>query len=60
MGGRRRQASLSEFKASLLFKVSSEAVRAVTQRDPVLKIQPTNQSASKQTNINKANKLLKN
>ena len=33
-----RQADLCEFEASLVYKASSRTARAVTQRNPVLKI----------------------
>ena len=36
--GRQRQADLYKFKASLVYKVSSRKTRAVTQRNPVSKI----------------------
>jgi hypothetical protein len=45
VGGRGRQ--ISEFKASLVYKVSSRTVRAI-QRNPVLKKQ-TNKQTNKQT-----------
>ena len=35
--GKERQADLSEFKASLVYKVSSRTARTVTQRNPVSK-----------------------
>jgi hypothetical protein len=34
---RQSQVDLCEFKASLVYKASSKTVRAVTQRNPVLK-----------------------
>ena len=34
---RQRQADLSEFQASLVYKASSRTDRTVTQRNPVLK-----------------------
>ena len=34
---RKRQVDLSEFEASLVYKVSSRTARAATQRNPVLK-----------------------
>jgi hypothetical protein len=46
LGGRGRQ--ISEFEASLVYKVSSRTARAI-QRNPVLKNKQTN----KQTNKNK-------
>ena len=33
--GRQKQVDLSEFKASLVYKVSSRLARTVTQRNPV-------------------------
>ena len=33
--GRQRQADLSDFQASLVYKVSSKTARTVTQRNPV-------------------------
>jgi hypothetical protein len=56
LGGRGRQ--ISEFEASLIYKVSSRTARA-TQRNPVSKNQnkPTNQT-NKQTKQNNS-KLLK-
>jgi hypothetical protein len=53
LGGRGRQ--ISEFEASLVYKVSSRTVRA-TQRNPVSK--KTNQP-TKQTNKKKKNKKRK-
>ena len=41
--GRQRQADLCEFEASLVYKVSFRIVRAVTQRNPVLKNQKQQQ-----------------
>ena len=35
--GRQRQVDFSEFKVSLVYKVSSRTARAVTQRNPVSK-----------------------
>ena len=35
--GRQRQVDLSEFEASLVYRVSSRRARAVTQRNPVSK-----------------------
>jgi hypothetical protein len=46
LGGRGRQ--ISEFEASLVYKVSSRTARA-TQRNPVLKT-PKNETKQKQTN----------
>ena len=37
--GRQRQAELSEFKASLVYKASSRTIRTVTQRNSVSKQQ---------------------
>ena len=37
--GRQRQVDLYEFKASLVYKVRTRSARAVTQRNPDLKIQ---------------------
>ena len=44
--GRQRQVDFSEFKASLVYRVSSRTVRTVTQRNPVSTPHkdPTNQS----------------
>jgi hypothetical protein len=51
LGGRGRQ--ISEFEASLVYKVSSRTARA-TQRNPVLKNKnKTKQKTNKQTNKNK-------
>jgi hypothetical protein len=47
LGGRGRQ--ISEFKASLVYRVSSRTARA-TQRNPVLKKQTNKQNTQKQTN----------
>jgi hypothetical protein len=49
--GRQRQTDwISEFKASLVYRVSSRTARA-TQRNPVSKIQnKTKQNKTKQTN----------
>jgi hypothetical protein len=47
LGGRGRQ--ISEFKASLVYRVSSRAARA-TQRNPVSKNIQTNKQTNKQTN----------
>ena len=46
-----RQVNLCVFKASLVYKVSSRTIRAITQRNPVLKI--TNKQTNKQTNKHK-------
>ena len=46
MGGRGRR--ISEFKASLVYKVSSRTARA-TQRNPVSKNQKTNKQTNKET-----------
>ena len=35
---RQRQVDLCEFEASLVYRASSRTVRAVTQRNPVLKL----------------------
>ena len=54
--GRQRQLDLCEFKASLVYRVSSRIVRAVTQRNPVLRNQTIPNPKTK-TNTNKqANK----
>jgi hypothetical protein len=45
LGGRGRQ--ISEFEASLVYKVSSRTARAI-QRNPVLKKQKTKQNKTKQ------------
>ena len=37
--GRKRQADLCEYKASLVCRAGSRTARAVTQRNPVLKSQ---------------------
>jgi Sec-independent protein translocase protein TatA len=47
--GRQRQAWISEFKASLIYRVSSRTARA-TQRNPVSKNQNQNQNQTKQNN----------
>ena len=50
--GRQRQViSVCEFKASLVYKVSSRTARTVTQRNPVLKNKQTKykQTKNKQT-----------
>jgi hypothetical protein len=44
LGGRGRR--ISEFKASLVYRVSSRIDKA-TQRNPVLKNQPTNKQTNK-------------
>jgi hypothetical protein len=46
MGGRGRR--ISEFEASLVYKVSSRTARAI-QRNPVSKNQKTNKQTNKQT-----------
>jgi hypothetical protein len=53
LGGRGRQ--ISEFKARLIYSVSSKTARA-TQRNPVLKRQPTNQPSTYPNNNNNNNK----
>jgi hypothetical protein len=57
LGGRGRQ--ISEFKASLVYKVSSRTARAI-QRNPVSKNQnlnkQTNKQKTKQNNKNKTKK----
>jgi hypothetical protein len=54
--GRQRQLDLCEFKASLVYRVSSRIVRAVTQRNLVLRNQTIPNPKTK-TNTNKqANK----
>ena len=49
--GRQRQVDLCEFKASLVYRLSSRTTR-VTQKNPVLK----NKNPNKQTNKQKTNK----
>ena len=41
--GRQRQVDHCEFEASLIYKLSSRTVRAVTQRNPILKKQKEKQ-----------------
>jgi hypothetical protein len=48
--GRQRQ-RISEFKASLVYRVSPRTAKA-TQRNPILKNQKTNKPINKQTNKN--------
>ena len=47
--GRQRQADLSEFEASLVYRVSSRTTRTVTERNPVSK-NKTKQNKKSQTN----------
>jgi hypothetical protein len=56
LGGRGRR--ISEFEASLVYRVSSRIARA-TQRNPVLKNKQTNKQTSppKQTNKKKQQKI---
>jgi hypothetical protein len=53
LGGRVRQ--ISEFEASLVYKVSSRTARAI-QRNPVSKNEKTKQNKTKPTKTNKHNK----
>ena len=55
--GRQRQVDLCEFKAGLVYRVSSRTVRAVIQRNPVLKNQK--QMKTKQQNKTKQKTLTK-
>jgi hypothetical protein len=57
LGGRGRQ--ISEFEASLVYKVSSRTARAI-QRNPVSKNKQTNKQTNKQKTQNKTNKKPKN
>jgi hypothetical protein len=50
---------ISEFEASLVYKVSYRTARAI-QRNPVSKNQPTNQPTKPNQNNNKTNKQAKN
>lgn len=45
LGSRGRQADLREFKASLVYKMSSRKARAVTQRNPISKKQQQQQKS---------------
>jgi hypothetical protein len=56
LGGRGRQ--ISEFEASLVYKVSSRTARAI-QRNPVSKKQKTNKQTNKQTKTKKRKKKRK-
>jgi hypothetical protein len=56
-GGRGRQ--ISEFEVSRVYKASSKAARAVTQRNPVTKQNKTKQNKTKQ-NKTKQNKTKQN
>jgi hypothetical protein len=56
LGGRGRR--ISEFKASLVYRVSSRTARA-TQRNPVLKNQKNKKTKTKQTKTKKTNKQTK-
>ena len=55
--GRQRQADLSKFEASLVYKESSRTARAITQRNPVLekKKQTTTTTIKKKTAKNPTN-----
>jgi hypothetical protein len=55
LGGRGRQ--ISEFEASLVYKVSSRTARA-TQRNPVSKNKQTNKQNKKNPNQNKKEMIL--
>ena len=55
---RQRQVELCEFKASLVYRVSSRTARA-TQRNPVLKNQPTNQPTNQTRKPNRSVPLVK-
>jgi hypothetical protein len=64
LGGRGRGRQISEFEASLVYKVSSRTAKA-TQRNPVLKNQktktnqPTNQPNKQKTNTPKSKQTKK-
>jgi hypothetical protein len=57
LGGRGRQ--ISEFQASLVYKVSSRTARA-TQRNPVSKRKKTNKQNNNNNNNNKTKTLERN
>jgi hypothetical protein len=52
LGGRGRGRQISEFKASLVYRVSSRTAKA-TQRNPVSKNKQTNKQTNKKTNKQK-------